>query len=166
MSKTLNPYNDLYLRKVLGSACWGNRRAKKLLSTIKEPFAIKPDYSALIVVIHDRLRENDDDSIKFEDERYSDKYRAEIYECRKSPIGNEESLISWTYIPIPERFCIYEVIYEQDHNCFSFISKNGDRVVGTIEQFCKAMKREVIYSNEVTEEEIESSFLSISFSSP
>ncbi|MGY4759238.1 hypothetical protein ACVNS2_06450 [Paenibacillus caseinilyticus] len=47
----MNPYNNLYLKKVLGSAFNGDTTSQKMLLSIKESFSVSPDFSTLVVVI-------------------------------------------------------------------------------------------------------------------
>ncbi|MFD0676640.1 MULTISPECIES: hypothetical protein [unclassified Paenibacillus] len=159
MKRILNPYNDLYMRRVLESAYQGDRKAKKLLNTLNEPFAVAPDYSALIVVVEDRPVLYPDGKSQPDEEGSGDKQRAEIYECREGYTGSESCVSSWTYIPIPIRFTVREVKYEA--GTFCFVSVDGNTVAGTLEQIRRTMKQVVSYSNTATEEEIEISFRSI-----
>ncbi|OPH49674.1 hypothetical protein BC351_36790 [Paenibacillus ferrarius] len=146
----LNPYNNLYMERTLCLAFSGNDKAKKLICSIKEPFAVSNDFSQLFVVLEERPFECD-----IEQTQYVNRYRAEIYQCAESLIRDQPSL-TWTYIPIPNKFNVKDISF--DEGLFTFHSKDGDLIKGTLDEIVSEMRNVVTHSNTVTEDEIEMSF--------
>lgn len=90
---------------------------------------------------------------------YLSRYHAEIYRCKENPVSHQDVLISWTYIPIPLDFQVTKIHYNEDKFCF--ISADNEHVSGTLDKIICSMLNSVIYSNDVTEEQIKKAFFSI-----
>ncbi|WP_426448209.1 hypothetical protein ACP26L_27515 [Paenibacillus sp. S-38] len=153
----MNPYNHLYLKKILGLAFHGDTTSQKMIHSIKEPFSVSTDFSSLVVVIRDRSVENHVED--FGNNLCLSRYRAEIYRCKENAVGPQDVLISWTYIPIPLDFQVAKIQYHK--NRFCFISTDNEHVSGTLDKIISSMLNSVLHSNNVTEVEIGKAFISI-----